>query len=309
MNGVSAAPAERKRTERSSPSGSFRAFSFFVTGLAVLFLKPLIALATIAARSQLHSHILLIPFVFIYLIYIRRADLPGISRRSISGSLSFLVIGLAAIGTSQFAATLSASEHLAAIILAVISFIVAGGFFFLGSECMRTLAFPFAFLIFLVPLPERAVYLLETASQVASADAADLFFHLSMTPILREGMVFQLPGMVIEVAQECSGIRSSVVLFMTSLVVAHLFLHTPWRRVVLVAFVIPLGILRNGFRIVVIGLLCVHYGPQMINSAIHLHGGPVFFVLSLIPLFALLYWLRRGDRQSQLRTNSASLGQ
>ena len=31
----------------------------------------------------------------------------------------------------------------------------------------------------------------------------------------------------------------------------------------LVAFVIPLGILRNGFRIMVIGLLCIHIGPQM----------------------------------------------
>ena len=29
----------------------------------------------------------------------------------------------------------------------------------------------------------------------------------------------------------------------------YLFLNSPWRRLVLVAFVIPLGILRNGFRI------------------------------------------------------------
>jgi len=63
----------------------------------------------------------------------------------------------------------------------------------------------------------------------------------------------------------------------------------------LVAVVIPLGILRNGFRIFVIGALCVHFGPQMINSPIHRRGGPLFFALSLIPLFLLLWWLRRGD--------------
>ena len=108
-------------------------------------------------------------------------------------------------------------------------------------------------------------------------------------------MVFALPGMIIEVAQECSDIRSSLVLFITSLVAAYLFLHSPWRRLVLVAFVIPLGILRNGVRIVVIGLLCVHYGPQMIHSVIHRKGGPFFFALSLIPLFLLLWWLRRGE--------------
>jgi exosortase/archaeosortase family protein len=65
--------------------------------------------------------------------------------------------------------------------------------------------------------------------------------------------------------------------------------------VLLVAFIIPLGIVRNGFRILTIGLLCVHVGPHMIDSVIHHRGGPIFFALSLIPLFLLLVWLRRGD--------------
>jgi len=57
-----------------------------------------------------------------------------------------------------------------------------------------------------------------------------------------------------------------------------------------VAFVIPLGILRNGFRILVIGMLCVFVGPHMIDSPIHHRGGPLFFALSLVPLFILLWW-------------------
>ena len=75
-----------------------------------------------------------------------------------------------------------------------------------------------------------------------------------------------------------------------------MFLKSPWRRLVLVAFVIPLGIVRNGVRILTIGLLCVHVGPHMIDSFIHHRGGPIFFVLSLGPLFLLLTWLRRRDR-------------
>jgi exosortase/archaeosortase family protein len=87
------------------------------------------------------------------------------------------------------------------------------------------------------------------------------------------------------------------VLFITSLLASHIFLKTRWRRIVLVAFVIPLGILRNGFRILVIGLLCVHVGPHMVNSVIHHRGGPLFFALSLIPLFLLLVWLRRREQR------------
>jgi len=160
---------------------------------------------------------------------------------------------------------------------------------------MSAAAFPVAFLFFMIPMPDAMVNALETGSKLASAEAATLFFYMSNTPFLRHGTIFMLPDISIQVGQECSGIRSSWILFITSLLGSYLFLRTPWRRAALVAFVIPLGILRNGFRILVIGLLCVHIGPGMIDSPIHHRGGPIFFVLSLVPLLILLWWLRRGE--------------
>ena len=177
--------------------------------------------------------------------------------------------------------SLSVNDDLALMTLAFVSFVAAGGFVFLGSEWMAAAAFPIAFLIFMIPLPDGAVQWLEKASQLASAEVAAVYFNMSGTPLVRAGTVFELPGIVLEVAQECSGIRSSWVLFITSVLAAHLFLKSPWRRIVLVAFVIPLGILRNGFRILVIGLLCVHVGPHMIDSIIHRQRRP--FLLRAVP--------------------------
>jgi len=37
----------------------------------------------------------------------------------------------------------------------------------------------------------------------------------------------------------------------------------------------------------------------MIDSYIHRHGGPIFFVLSLIPFFYLLRWLNRFDSSAK----------
>ena len=159
--------------------------------------------------------------------------------------------------------------------------------------------FPLFFLAFMIPLPEAAVDLLENASKEASAEVANWLFLISGTPFLRNGPLFQLPGITIEVAKECSGIRSSLVLIITSLLAANMFLRTTWRRAVIVAAVIPLGLLRNGLRILTISLLCVHIGPEMINSLIHRRGGPVFFVASLIPLFVMLWWLRRREVAAQ----------
>jgi exosortase C (VPDSG-CTERM-specific) len=268
--------------------------------LTLLFIQPLISLMIHAAQSDLHSHIPLVPFIAAYLLYVKRTTLVAAYRSHIAGAVLVGGIGcLALLGSIALRGSLSFNDYLALLTLASVSFLAAGGFLFLGARAMAAAAFPVAILLFLIPLPDAAVFWLERGSVLASTEVAALLFQWTGTPLLRDGTFLTLPGIVLEVAQECSGIRSSWVLFITSVVASHLFLQTSWRRVVLVAFVIPLGILRNGFRILVIGLLCVHVGPHMADSAIHRRGGPIFFVLSLVPLFALLVWLRRRERRLQ----------
>ena len=266
--------------------------------LSLVFIQPLWRLMTYAAGSDLHSHILLVPVIAGYLLLSRRTSLPAPGRGSMAGTGLFAAAGLAALAAGLWwRSELSVNDQLALMALAYVSLLAASGYLLLGARWMAAAAFPLAFLIFIVPLPDAAVAWLENASALASAEAAAMYFALAGTPLVRQGTIFELPGIVLEVAQECSGIRSSWVLVITSLLASHLFLESPWRRFVLVAFVIPLGILRNGFRVFVIGMLCVHVGPHMIDSVIHRQGGPFFFALSLVPLFLLLWWLRRGERR------------
>jgi exosortase C (VPDSG-CTERM-specific) len=282
----------------------------FAIVLLAAFARPLLALVNYAAGSELYSYILLVPFVSAYLLYLRRDQLP----KNYVTDLPLAVVSLAAgLGVLVLIYWLdfvrqrpSDNDRLALLTLSFLCFLAAGGFFFFGRGWMRAAAFPLAYLIFMVPMPDAMANALETASKYASAEVANLLFHLSGTPFLRAGLIFQLPNITIEVAQECSGIRSTWVLFMTSILAANLFLKTRWRRLALVAFVIPLAILRNGFRILVIGLLCVNVGPQMIHSLIHRRGGPLFFMLSLIPFFLVLWWLRKGDVRTRHREKALS---
>jgi len=287
-------PARQSRFSRH-----LLAFLLFTAGLIGAFAGLLTLLALHAAGSELHSHILLIPFVTAYLIYIRRKQLPNEYDSSSFWGTVALLLGVTALVAARapgiWGHPLSQNDYLALRTLSFICLLAAGGFFFLGRQWMRAAAFPFAFLIFMVPMPDAMTDALETASKLASTEAANLFFNMTGTPVLRTGTIFQLPTITIQVAQECSGIRSSWVLFITSVLAANLFLNSTWRRAVLVCFVVPLGIIRNGFRVWVIGVLCIYIGPQMIHSIIHRRGGPLFFALSLIPLFCLLWWLRRGE--------------
>ena len=269
----------------------------WIAVFTLAFIQPLTRLVQHALQSELHSYIPLVPFVAGYLLYIQRRTRASTYATSIGGTILLGGVAAAAlVAWIMWRGSLSINDGLAVLALAYVSLVAGGGYLFLGAKWMASAAFPIGFLIFMVPLPDAVVHEMETALVLASADVSAVLFRVTGTPLVRDGQQFMLPGIVLKVAQECSGIHSTWVLFITSLVASHLFLKRPWRRILLVAFVIPLAIARNAFRILVIGLLCVYIGPHMIDSIIHRHGGPVFFALSLAPLFLLLWWLRRQER-------------
>ena len=101
--------------------------------LVAVFSKPLFSLAVYAAGQELHSHILLIPFVSAYLIYIRRHELPRGYTVSAGWAPIPLIAGaisLAAAWTpGVFGRGLSQNDYLTLMALSFVSFAVAGGFF------------------------------------------------------------------------------------------------------------------------------------------------------------------------------------
>ncbi len=274
-------------------------FAWFAGLLTLAYGWILFSLFRYAIGQTLHSHIVLIPLVSWYLIRLERERWPAAGPASWGGTLLMagLGAGLLALGLMHPPASggLSPNDYLAALTGSFLCFLLAGGFYFLGKSWLSAVAFPVGFLIFMIPLPDAFVSGLEHVLVAATSEVVDVFFMTTGVSYLRDGNVFQIPGITLEVARECSGIRSTVVLFITSLLASYLFLRSPWRRTLLVALVIPLGIVRNAFRILVLAKLCIHYGPAMIDSAIHHRGGPIFFALSLIPLFLLLWWLRKDE--------------
>jgi exosortase len=187
-------------------------------------------------------------------------------------------------------------DYLALTTLCFLCWFWGAGVAMLGFRAAGKLAFPAGFLLFMVPLPLAFLARTDMFLQQASATAAGAFFSLIGEPVLRDNLQLHLPGITLMVASECSGIHSTLVLLILSVLAARFFLQRLWTRSALVLAVLPLAILRNGFRICVVGELCVHLGPEMIRSPIHRKGGPIFFILSLIPFFLWLFFLRKRDQ-------------
>jgi exosortase C (VPDSG-CTERM-specific) len=268
----------------------YRRFLIFAALLTLCFGLPLAAWVRFSLNSGLFSYVVLAPFISGYLVWIRRKELAGEERGPV-----FLAAIPAVAGLGFLAAgiTDAGKEKLAYQIISYCCLLWSGGFFFLGLRIMRLLAFPALFLIFMAPIPSRIVMMMESALQHSSADLAYIFIKISGIPVFRSGLDFHMPGIALSVAPECSGIRSTIVLFLVSLVAGQMFLRKAWGRWVLTLFVIPLGIARNAFRILVLAYLCVRIDPSYIHSPIHHQGGSIFFVLSLIPFGLVLFLLRR----------------
>ena len=278
----------------------------FLIALTTAFGASLWELFSTCYRSDLNSYIVLIPAAALYLLWLERERLPRTYQPAIGLAMLPLLIGAAALLTvfwpQIWRHPLGINDRLALITTAYVCFLWSGTLLILGRQWMGAAAFPMFFLVFLIPLPEVVVECLENGLRAASVETADLLFAATGMPALRTGNVFQLPNISIEVAEECSGIHSSWILLITSLVAAHMFLSRRLSKAALVVAVIPLGILRNGFRIMVIGWLCVRFGPDMINTPIHRRGGPLFFALSLIPFGLVLWLLRRRELAARVPT-------
>jgi exosortase C (VPDSG-CTERM-specific) len=304
VNELKLAP-EKGRFVLKTPTASGRSkrtrliLFIFATGLlALIFSVPLYHLLQLAGKDTLYSEVPMVPLLSLYLIWLRRERMPASIQPAFKSAALFFSAGLltlAAFWLFGREVALPVENYLAWNISALVLIFAGLCCIFPGGVFMRTFACPMALLAFTIPFPVGVRQGIETLLQYGSAWFAGLFFNIIGDPVIRDGLQFHLPDIVIRVAPECSGIHSTLALTIVSIVASWLFLRTPWKRAVLVLVVIPLALIRNGFRIFVIGRLCIAFGPQMIDSPIHHHGGPLFFALSLLPFLLLLILLRKTE--------------
>lgn len=165
----------------------------------------------------------------------------------------------------------------------------------LGREDFSRWKLPLLLLLFIAPLPPALVAACEEVLQHGSAACARFLLELHGTPVHLDRLTLHLRGMSLWVAPECSGLRSSLVLLLLTVIAAGALLRTTPARLALVIAVAPIAIARNGLRIFVIGELCAQDGPAALESLLHRQGGPVFFALSLLPWTLLLLALCRRE--------------
>ena len=249
-------------------SFSYRSFIVLLVASVFLWRHALVATFGLALRNDAYTHILLILPISIALIFSewRSRNAQPVPSFRAGPALLLLAVLIGLVGAEWSGGGLSSDGQLSLGMLAAVIWWMGSFVSCFGTRISRMYVFPLCLLLCLVPLPGSAVDHIVRFLQQGSADAANLLFTVAGVPVTRDGLQLSIPGLTLEVATECSSIRSSLMLLIVTMVLSHLLLRSFWAKGLVIVAAIPLSIAKNGFRIFTLSMLAVHVDPIFLRG-------------------------------------------
>lgn len=243
----------------------------------------------------------LVPLVSAWLAWARREELCRLP-------LNARWLGLVVLGLGLFAYWVGHRADTAYPGFAAFQIMIAGFIVLLaGWRWWRVLFFPWLFLVFMWPafpledqlaLPLRlmtanfSAHLLNLIGIDTLREGTGLFSAADAARGLAQGQLFKL-----DVEDPCSGIRSLYALMMLSALYGYVFLRGLWPRLVLFLCAIPLAILGNLVRMVLLAAASLAFGMEvavgrvvdghMEISLFHELAGYAVFAVALAGMFTI----------------------
>jgi exosortase len=255
------------------------------------------AVIDLSLRDSSYSHIVVVPFISLALLYRGRASIFSNVEFGWRGGMAligaaFVVYAIA----SRFQLLPNPQDALTQQMAVLVVLWMAGFVLVYGPHAFRAGIFPLLLLAFMIPIPSAV--LAATTHVLTAGTAAVLggLYTVTGTDYHRDGSVFVLSKVTIRIADECSGIRSTIALVLVGLVIGHARLANVRSRVLLLAAVFPLSLLKNAIRIATLTLLAVHVDSGFLTGRLHQQGGIIFFLFAVALIELVLVALRRSEQ-------------
>ena len=284
--------AEPGAVVRSQSRLPWLALAVSVAGALALYIPVIAGMAADWIEFPSLSHGFAVPLISAYLLWNKRRLL---AEAPVEGSLTGLpvvvlalgMLVLGSLGSESFIARLSLPIALLGVVL-----------FLMGGQVTRHAWIAIAYLAFMIPLPYLTLKAITYQSRLFDAGLTATALGWMGVPVLRDGVMLQLPNMTLEVADECSSVPAIAALLALGAAYAQLQARPTWIRVVLTLAAAPLGLLSNIVRLIVTSLGAYYLGPIALNNVIHKFNGTTVFLATVVLLVALdtlltRFWRRR----------------
>jgi exosortase len=278
--------------------------STVLVAVITLYFQDLRIIFADAFTNETTSYILIIPFLLAYLIYRKRKMVRAAitSEKTYSpasprhfGTLGGILLSATAIILYWYGSyTFTPLEYH----VLTLPFFAAGLTLVLfNPQTLRQLAFPIAFLAFLVPLPLEIIYSVGSTLSVISSEAPNAIVNtsgihstissISGTPAITitqaNGTI--LPPFTVDIA--CSGMYSLIAFIVFAAFIAFVVRDKLWKKATIFAVGFPLIYFLNILRITLILLIAYQWGEQLALNIFHLLSGWILIFLGTLALLII----------------------
>lgn len=229
-----------------------------------------------------YSHGLLIPFVIAYIVWRKRRDLRSIKTDPTNWGLVILIAGILLHLTSLRLSI----EFISSFSLLIT---VSGAILYMfGWQYLKALQFPLFLYLFMSPLPTVfTVYITFNLKMLAAQIATSVMKVFGM-PLVREGSTIITKNSTLMVDDQCSGLRSLISLMALGSIYAYFSPLGLKKKIWMSILTVPIAIIANIARIMVMISAAFIYGGNIINNKIfHNLAGILVFIVAIVLLFAV----------------------
>lgn len=260
----------------------------FIAAFATLVFvawDSLVYLADQWSVREEYSHGLMIPFIALYLLLLKKEPLLELKWQ---GSLLFIPVLIAGFILMLLGELSSIYEIIQyGFIVSLVGLFIA----FWGRKPSLLVWTAFAYLIFMVPLPNFLHVKLSSGLQLISSELGVAFLRAVGVSVYQEGNIIDLGVYQLQVVEACSGLRYLFPLMSFGFLVNCLYQAPRWQKILLFLSTIPITILMNSLRIGIIGVTVDNWGIEMAEGVLHDFEGWVVFMACLGVLFFEMYLL------------------
>ncbi|MBN1975108.1 MAG: exosortase [Sedimentisphaerales bacterium] len=238
-------------------------------------------------RNDEYSSGLLVPFLAVYILWLRRQTILQVPLKpAIFGLVLFLFAQALRIFGLFF--LFSSAEYLSVV------FGIAGIVLLLfGWKLFIKVSTVLLFLFLMLPWPHRIQAAVSMPLQQWSTSSAVFCLEVMGFNIIREGNVIHIGASTVAVAEACNGLRMITAFFVISGLVALLVSRTWRQKLIVLISSLPVAFLCNTLRLTITAIFFTVVEGQYWEKVFHDFGGYAMMPLALVFIVGELWLIDR----------------
>lgn len=232
-------------------------------------------------KDSEYSHAPLIPLISLFLVWLLWKQLLDTPVKPSSLGWFYIVPSLAVMLVMSWAGATNPQGLFFPVLIWGMALVM------LGSAVAKTVSFPIAYLFFMCTIPGDILTKITFPIRMISTMGATMILNLLGFQADRIGTEISLPNIVVNVASACSGFKTLVAMLALAVLFAYLIAAPLWRRVLLVAIMMPLTVVLNALRITAVAMVGNYWGGEVMMFFHDYISGLLMIAASIFILFFL----------------------